>query len=182
VSRRPEGYPQDVSVRTAGPEDVDSIFEIKRAASLAAYSHVFPPEEYPFPNEDVRDEVNAMMADENARALIAEKDGRAVGFIALIDAQVVSLFVAPEESGQGIGTMLHDAAISPLAESGRGSLQLWVLEENRVARRFYERLGWRTDGRRRTSPYPPRPPVVGYSLDLGAFPAAGDPRRLSGDP
>jgi RimJ/RimL family protein N-acetyltransferase len=130
----------------------------------------------------VRDDVTAMMADENARALIAEKDGRAVGFIALIHAEVVSLFVVPEEWGQGIGTTLHDAAIRPLAESGRGSVQLWVWEENRVARRFYERLGWRTDGRRRTSPYPPGPRVIGYSLDVGAFMAAGDRRRLGGDP
>jgi RimJ/RimL family protein N-acetyltransferase len=131
------------------------MFEIKRAASLAAYGHIFPPSEYPFPDEGVRDEETAMMADEKARALIAEKDGRAAGFIALIDAEVVSLFVVPEEWGQGIGTTLHDAAIRPLAQSGRGCVRLWVLEENRVARRFYERLGWRTDGRRRTSPFPP---------------------------
>jgi hypothetical protein len=77
------------------------MFEIKRAASLAAYGHIFPPSEYPFPDEGVRDEETAMMADENARALIAEKDGRAAGFIALIDAEVVSLFVLPEEWGQG---------------------------------------------------------------------------------
>jgi hypothetical protein len=73
----------------------------KRAASLAAYGHVFPPSESPFPDEGVRDDVTAMMADENPRALIAEKDGRAVGFIALIHAEVVSLFVVPEEWGQG---------------------------------------------------------------------------------
>ena len=119
-----------------------------------------------------------MMADENARALIAEKGGRAAGFIGLVLNEIVALFVLPEEWGQGIGTMLHDAALSPLAESGRGSAQLWVLEENRVARRFYERLGWRTDGRRRTSPYPPRPPVVGYSLALGPSRQPGDRRRL----
>jgi GNAT superfamily N-acetyltransferase len=129
VSRRLQGYPPDVAVRTAEPGDVDSMFEIKRAASLAAYSHIFPLSEYPFPDEGVRDEVNAMMADTKSRALIAEKDGRAVGFIALIDAEVVSLFVVPEEWGQGIGTTLHDAAIRPLAESGRGSVQLWVLKE-----------------------------------------------------
>ena len=145
------------------------MFHIKRAASLAAYGHIFPPNEYPFPDEGVRDEVNAMIADENARALIAEKDGRAVAFILLIDAEVIALFVVPEEWGQGIGTTLHDAALIPLAESGRESAQLWVLEENRVARRFYERLGWRPDGRRRKSPYPPGPWAVGYSLALGTY-------------
>jgi diamine N-acetyltransferase len=48
-----------------------------------------------------------------------------------------------------------------------------VLEENQRARRFYERRGWRLDGRRTRTPFPPHPPMVGYTLTLGAASAAG---------
>jgi GNAT superfamily N-acetyltransferase len=167
VRRRLHEHHRDIAIRSASPGDAPSLFDVKRSASLAAYGHIFPPSEYPFPNDDVRDEVTALVADEDSAVLIAEKEGRAVGFIGLVHDEIVALFVLREVWKQGIGTMLHDAMVIPLAEKGHGRLQFWALEENRVARRFYERLGWRVDGRRRTSPYPPRPPVVGYSLDLG---------------
>ena len=41
--------------------------------------------------------------------------------------------------------------------------RLWVLEENVRARRFYERHGWRPDGRTGTSEYPPHPVELGYT-------------------
>jgi hypothetical protein len=41
-----------------------------------------------------------------------------------------------------------------------------VLEENRRARRFYERRGWELNGTSRQIEFPPHPLDVGYSLDL----------------
>jgi hypothetical protein len=39
-----------------------------------------------------------------------------------------------------------------------------VLEENRRARRFYEKRGWRMNGETRVVEYPPHPIDVGYSF------------------
>jgi GNAT superfamily N-acetyltransferase len=44
----------------------------------------------------------------------------------------------PDAAGQGLGTRLLDEAGDVTA--------LWVLEENHVGRRFYERRGWQPDG------------------------------------
>ena len=41
-------------------------------------------------------------------------------------------------------------------------LKLWVLEENRRARRFYEKCGWRLSGDSRVVEFPPHPLDVGY--------------------
>ena len=41
------------------------------------------------------------------------------------------------------------AALEKLRTSGFDTATLWVLEDNPRARRFYEREGWNTDGRRR---------------------------------
>jgi hypothetical protein len=43
--------------------------------------------------------------------------------------------------------------------------RLWVLEEKRCARRFYQRHGWRRDERRRPVPFPPHPVEIGCTLD-----------------
>ena len=68
---------------------------------------------------------------------VAVRDGEMVGFVSLYrsDAFVHSLFVEPR--GQGVGPALLMRAI---AEVGRVSLK--CADENRVARRFYDRLGF----------------------------------------
>jgi GNAT superfamily N-acetyltransferase len=76
------------------------------------------------------------------------------------------LFVVPERWGTGVADALHDAALAVSREAGAGLCRLEVLEENRRARRFYERHGWRPDGRRRLGEHPPYPAVVGYALSL----------------
>jgi RimJ/RimL family protein N-acetyltransferase len=62
--------------------------------------------------------------------------------------------------------MLHDRALEVVRGLGSMRCHLWVLEENARARRFYERHGWRENGRTRAVPYPPNPLDVGYTLDF----------------
>lgn len=60
-----------------------------------------------------------------ALTLIAERDGEAVGFIALTENRVIEmLYVRPDIAGQGVGTMLCDA-IERLA-GARGAKTLTV--------------------------------------------------------
>jgi GNAT superfamily N-acetyltransferase len=83
---------------------------------------------------------------------LAEREGRAVGFLALRRSRshgcetLEKLYVDPPEQGRGIGTVLLDKA----KELRPGSLHLWVFQKNEGARRFYERHGFRlvklTDG------------------------------------
>ena len=56
--------------------------------------------------------------------------------------QIHRLYVAPETWGLGIGTRLHDEALTLLADRGFTTAGLWVLERNDRARRMYERRGW----------------------------------------
>lgn len=51
------------------------------------------------------------------------------------------LYVAPEWWLHGIGTLLHEVAVQELARRFDAA-ELWVLERNERARRFYERCGW----------------------------------------
>ena len=59
--------------------------------------------------------------------------------------EVWTLYVAPSHWGRGYGSALLRNAEDALAAGGRRDLALWVLEGNDLARRFYERAGWRDD-------------------------------------
>ncbi|MFF3677793.1 GNAT family N-acetyltransferase [Streptomyces sp. NPDC002120] len=61
-------------------------------------------------------------------------------------AEVYALYVAPDLIGQGIGRRLLGEAHSRMEGQGFGTSALWVLRDNRRARDFYERAGYRADG------------------------------------
>ena len=63
--------------------------------------------------------------------------------------EIVSLYLLPEYMGRGFGKALLEAAVEALAGQGFREVLLWVLEENRRARRFYERAGFSCSGERR---------------------------------
>lgn len=91
-------------------------------------------------------------------ALIATEEGRRVGFVLLLDelpdevtltAQgfVAYMAVDPARQSAGIGTALLAAAEDEARRLGLPYMALMVTEENAVARRLYERAGYRTERR-----------------------------------
>ena len=94
--------------------------------------------------------------------LVAEDDGQAVGLAGFGACWLHGLYVVPERWGGEVASVLHDAVVAALADCPE--LHLWVLTENRRARRFYERRGWRADGTSRVVEYPPHPIDLGYTL------------------
>lgn len=57
--------------------------------------------------------------------------------------ELVSMWVAPEVRGQGVARLLVDAIAHWAAASGATTLELAVMPDNVVARRTYERAGFR---------------------------------------
>jgi ribosomal protein S18 acetylase RimI-like enzyme len=82
-------------------------------------------------------------------ALIAEEDGRALGFVFCVlgdtgrqTAHVTDIYVRPEARGRGIGRALLSELVEPARAAGLGHVSLEVLVHNTGARRLYERLGF----------------------------------------
>jgi GNAT superfamily N-acetyltransferase len=81
--------------------------------------------------------------------LVAQLDVRLAVFICVFLSEdtvfgslLDNLHVAPDLTGQGVGRQLLSEAAMRLLEAGsRVGLYLWVFEQNRRARRFYERAG-----------------------------------------
>ncbi|MFE0098666.1 GNAT family N-acetyltransferase [Streptomyces sp. NPDC059015] len=88
--------------------------------------------------------------------LVAEYDGEVAGWgccgpyrdqgATTGDGEVYALYVRPDRIGTGVGRALLDALTARAESDGRPALLLWVLRENRRARRFYEKAGFRADG------------------------------------
>jgi putative acetyltransferase len=152
-------------VREARADEAEALAQIQRAASLAAFSHIFPPDLYPFPLEDVRERWTTALADPAVSVLVAELDARPVGLAGFRDDWLDGLYVAPDFWARGIGRELHDQVLDRLRRRGSPRCHLWVLEDNDRARRFYERRGWRENGETRVVPFPPHPIDVGYTIE-----------------
>ncbi len=147
-------------IRPAEPGDEEALLAVQRAASLAALAHVFPPERFPFPDEEIRRRWEAQLRRDEATTLLAEVEGLAVGLVSWSPGWLESLFVVPQHWGTGVAARLHDEAVAGLERP----CHLWVLEENPRARRFYDRRGWGPDGERRPANFPPWPPELRYTL------------------
>jgi putative acetyltransferase len=145
-------------IRRSGSDEAELHFAIQRAASVAGFAHVFPPELYPFPDEEVR----ARWREFTGSVLLAEREGRPIGLAAFEACWLGGLYVVPDEWGSGVAGDLHDAALAEMPDCPE--LRLWTLEANHRARRFYERRGWRLNGTTRIVPYPPNPLDIGYLL------------------
>jgi GNAT superfamily N-acetyltransferase len=159
-------YDRRVTVlRAAQPGEAGLLADLQERASVAAFGHIFPPEEHPFPRDDVLRRWSEALDDPAARVVVAE-DGDPVGVVLVRPGWLEGLYVVPTQWGTGVGAALHDRALELVAAFGSERCQLWVLEQNHRARRFYERRGWRENGETRVVPFPPNPLDVGYTLDF----------------
>jgi ribosomal protein S18 acetylase RimI-like enzyme len=76
--------------------------------------------------------------------------------------QIRRLYVHPARQRTGIGRSLLTASVDALCQGGAHTATLWVPESDQRARAFYEQLGWKPDGTRRTHP----PTDIRYGLPL----------------
>ena len=136
-------------VRQAGPGDVDQI-----APLFDAYRQF-----YQQPSDPVL--ARAFLTERLSRAesvvFVAERDGRAVGFVQLYPLfsstaarprrlwLLNDLFVSPEARGGGVGRALMDRARRLAEETGAVGLELVTAVSNRGAQHLYESLGYRLD-------------------------------------
>jgi ribosomal protein S18 acetylase RimI-like enzyme len=96
--------------------------------------------------------------------LVAEVDGDVVAGAYLRpspegEAELASLYVEPVRRGSGLGQALLEEGFARMPQQEQ---VLWTFEANAPARRFYERLGFATDGGRQSLPMLGDPVEVRY--------------------
>ncbi len=140
-----------MALRAAAAADVPNLAGVQLRSALAGFAHVFP-RSIPEPTQaDLEEEWAGLVGDGERTVLLAELDDVAVGGVVFgsdadqrfpTDAVLLKLYLLPEFFGRGIGSTLHDRAVTELAGAGHRQARLWVLERNLIARRMYEHRGW----------------------------------------
>lgn len=110
---------------------LDSLLAIWLEGNLQAHS--FIPKNYWLDNQVAVREGLAQ-----ARIFVKETDGKAVGFLGLVEEAIAGLFVKEQFQKQGIGE-----ALIQRVKDEKKILTLTVYENNQGALLFYERQGFR---------------------------------------
>jgi GNAT superfamily N-acetyltransferase len=149
-----------VTLRPATSDDLHPVGALHQRSRVAAYSSFLPPEALADPTPEA---MGAYWAErwawerDDHLMTVAERDGRLVGFtyVGPDDADdpatglLNAIHLDPAEQGRGTGRALMVDALATMRGRGWSRGVLWVLEPNALARRFYERGGWRPTGERR---------------------------------
>ena len=127
------GYIMSVSFRTAfadfvTQETMDA--GAREETCIALLEHVFREEQMHF--------------------LIGEDSGMLVWQRTDDGAEIVAIHSLPESWGTGLGSAMLEAVLDQI---GGGKVFLWAFRENKRARRFYEKHGFRWDGSERVSEF-----------------------------
>jgi ribosomal protein S18 acetylase RimI-like enzyme len=143
-------------VRPATPDDASAIATIHVRSWQTAYQG-FVPEAFlrSLSIEARADRWRTILEEATAGTFVAEERPATVGWITVgrsrdADAgpstgELWAIYVAPEHWGRGAGRLLWDGGRSHLAAAGYADVTLWVLKDNRRARRFYEAAGFAPD-------------------------------------
>ena len=158
-----ERAPSPVVARPARLDDADAIGDIHVRTWKVAYAGILPDGllDALDPTIQAARWSRAIRSGARTRLLVAERDGRIVGFAAYGPhrepdlgaeaGELYAIYVAPEAWGTGAGRALIRAVADGLRAAGHRVGILKVLDANARARAFYEREGWAFD--RVTEPY-----------------------------
>lgn len=146
--------------RTAQMEDARAISRVHVLGWRAAYAGIMPASFLDQLEEHSREDQWRRILETSSRStLVFESDSTVVGFCSFgpsrdddamhAQGEIYSLYILPSDWRKGVGRALLTAACAELRSRGLTSPTLWVASSNDPARRFYERLGFRIEGRTR---------------------------------
>jgi len=166
-----------MTLRRAGSGDAETVGRIHVESWNVAYRGIMPDDVIARTDLAYRTAFWAeRIADPEWPVYLLEGQGQAVAFCQMIPTRdadddatrvghITSLHVLPDRRGHGYGRALMDHVLAEFQRRAFAQVTLWVLEENRSARAFYEKYGFRLDGGSRSYPRT-NVPEVRYRIGL----------------
>ncbi len=154
-----------IRIHRVRPDDGERYREVRLAAlrdSPFAFASTYE-EEAVLPDAQWREWASQRAGgDSNAVFFALDSSDRPIGIVAVFypetrpaDAELVSMWVAPEARGGGVGGRLVDTAIRWATETRAESVWLWVTRDNDAARQLYQRKGFALTGEYTSLPSDP---------------------------
>jgi len=146
-----EPTPKERTIRVAQANDTPAIATVFIEAWRDGYKD-FVDESVlaSLDQEETTNWLGGLVTADVTTTIVAESpEGDVVGFARFGDdhddpryGHLYSLYVAPRASGQGLGRLLLDRALSELSGLGDRPVTLWVFKENERAQRLYRSAGF----------------------------------------
>ena len=70
-------------IRRARRDESATLLRIQRDAGIAAFSHVFPQDRFPFPDDEVHENWKRALADPDVEVYVAEADRLVIGSVSV---------------------------------------------------------------------------------------------------
>jgi ribosomal protein S18 acetylase RimI-like enzyme len=146
-----------VKIRKANVEDAHAITNVRIKAWQSAYSHMMPePFLSSLPFDDILKEWQDILNNPrtNGNTLVCEDKEKVVGVVSYgplksqgkvisqSSGEIYFIYVLPEFIRQGIGHEMLQNALVDLKEYDFKDTFLWVFQDNKNARSFYEKHGF----------------------------------------
>lgn len=168
-----------LNIRLATPDDAPAIARVHIISWRAAYQGILPEErlnglDYVHVTASFRKSISFGAED----IYLAEKSGDVVGFLAFsgghntdVDQVTVTgicaIYLTPEHWRKGIGRRLYQKCENDLKSVCCNRVTLWIFTDNARARRFYEAMGFTTDGEALVLNMGASVKAVHYRKDIG---------------
>jgi ribosomal protein S18 acetylase RimI-like enzyme len=126
-------------IRPATEADAPVIADIQARTWRWAYGDFITPDDMPVTEERVpawREHIAG------GGVRVFDQDGTVVGYSAVADDELKSLYVDPAAQGAGVGSRLLADAHERIRSAGHARAWLYVYAENAHGCAFYERHGW----------------------------------------
>jgi RimJ/RimL family protein N-acetyltransferase len=166
---------EPVELRAATLEDLGPLTDLWFRSAADAFLPLLP-EGFELPNRARLEGPTGALQQERMAVIVAEDDVATLGYVAAGPSrdddvgdsvgEIWTLFLEPRAIGRGVGTLLLDAGLDHLRAIGMEEATLWSFLGNERANSFYERHGFRTDGREDRMPIWANIPIVRYRLSL----------------
>lgn len=147
-----------IIIRAATGDDASAIAAVHVASWRETYASLMPQTmltNLSFSDRTVRWKhiLDQAEGPDGPSVFVAEHSGDLVGFASSgsqrdpnllaqgFTGEITAIYVLQDMQGRGAGRRLMAAIVEDLRSGGYDAASLWVLRENRRARRFYERLG-----------------------------------------
>lgn len=163
-------------IREANSDDAASIAHIQVESWRDAFRGLLPDE---YLDEELDEDERTRYwlttlagLGERENVLVADEGDSLAGFVhagptdEAGEGELFAMHVTPVLRRRGIGFDLHDAALRRLRRGGFSGVRLWLLQGNKLARRFYERQGWLADGVEREAVPPGGATEVRYTRPI----------------
>ena len=156
-------------LRDMTPDDLDEVVRLQQEGARVGLGHIFPQERYPFPAQTIHTRWSQEIAAPDIDCFVVlSPAGEIAGFAATHRNEYLHFGTAQHLWGSGLAGDAHDEILQHLRAQGYQSAWLRVFEENYRARRFYERRGWILTEDRSTTPFPPHPVLLTYTINFAS--------------